>query len=112
MEISTEKEGEILVAKPEGRIDSTTARAFQEALETAIKDGNDGLILDLEEVSYISSAGLRVILIIAKTLQKDNRKLAVCALVESIVEVFKISGFDKIIPIYSTKAEAQAAIGN
>ena len=47
MEIRTEKEGEILVAKPEGRIDSTTARAFQEALETAIKDGNEGLILDL-----------------------------------------------------------------
>ena len=67
-------------------------------------------ILDLEQLSYISSAGLRVILMTAKGLERREVKFGICSLSESIQEVFQISGFDKIIPVNSSQAEAIQAL--
>ena len=68
------------------------------------------LILDFEQVSYISSAGLRVLLVTAKTLQGNGAELSLCSLDDPIREVFGISGFDSIIPIHASRAEALAAV--
>ena len=70
------------------------------------------VILDMENLSYISSAGLRSILLIAKGLQKRNSQFAVCALQDAIGEVFRIVGFDKIVTIHSSQGEAVAAMGS
>ena len=110
MEIETERQGDALIAKTDGRVDGANAREFQTALEAAINDNDCSVVLDMARLSYISSAGLRVILLMAKTLQGRNRKLAICSLSESIQEVFEISGFDKIIPIHASTVEAVAAI--
>ncbi len=109
MEITAERHGETLIAKTEGRVDGTNAREFQTALEESLNDSESGVILDMEKLSYISSAGLRVILLMAKTLQGKNTKFAVCSLSNSIQEVFQISGFDKIITVHTSQAEALAA---
>ena len=69
------------------------------------------MVLDFEGISYISSAGLRVVLLVAKTLQKQKAKMAVCSLSESIREIFEISGFDKIIPVHGSRADAVAGVG-
>ncbi len=110
MGISTEREGATLIAKTEGRVDGANAREFQDALEEAIDPADRAVILDLENLSYISSAGLRVILLTAKTLRKQDASLSVCSLSEPIRQVFEISGFDKIIPIHASQAEAVAAV--
>ena len=108
MEIETERQGDTVIAKADGRIDGANAREFQTALEAAIDANDCSMVLDMERLSYISSAGLRVILLMAKTLQGRNRKLAICSLSESIREVFGISGFDKIIPIHASTVDALA----
>ena len=69
------------------------------------------LDLDLEHLSYISSAGLRVILLVAQQLQGRAVKFSVCSLPESVREVFQISGFDQIISTYATRASALSAFG-
>lgn len=112
MAISTERDGGTLIAKTEGRVDGSNAREFQDALEEAIEPTDTAVVLDLENLSYISSAGLRVILLTAKTLRKQDAKLAVCSLSDSIKQVFEISGFDKIIPIHASQAEAVSAVGD
>ena len=112
MAISTNREGQILIVKTEDRIDGANAREFQVDLEAAIDPDDRGLVLDLEQLSYVSSAGLRVILLTAKTLRKQNGKLAVCSLSDSVREVFEISGFDKIIPVHDNQAEAAAALAD
>ncbi|MYJ81940.1 MAG: STAS domain-containing protein, partial [Acidimicrobiaceae bacterium] len=66
--------------------------------------------LDFEDVSYISSAGMRVILLTAKGLQSSGMKFALCSMNDSIREVFKISGFDKIIQIHGSQSDALAAV--
>ena len=109
MGVSTERQGDTLIAKTDGRVDGANAREFQSALEEAIDANERAVILDMEELSYISSAGLRVILLTAKNLRSQNAKFAVCSLSAPIREVFEISGFDKIISIHNTQAEALAS---
>ena len=111
MNITTDRQGGALVAIAEGRVDGANAVDFHEALEAAISSDDTGMVLDFGGISYISSAGLRVVLLVAKTLQKQNAKMAVCSLSESIREIFEISGFDKIIPVHASRSEALAGVG-
>ena len=111
MEIRTEQKGEVLVALTEDRVDGANAREFQDTVQAAIAGQDCPVVLDMEQLVYISSAGLRVILMIARSLQGENRKFAVCSLVGPVREVFEISGFDKIIQTHDTQAKAVAAVG-
>ena len=111
MDIHTERENGILIAKAKGRIDGVNARDFEEALKAAISTDDNTVVMDLEGLSYISSAGLRVILLIAKTLRKRNAELMLCSLSDPIREVFEISGFDKFIPVHASREQALAAVG-
>ena len=112
MEVETERQGDTLIAKTDGRVDGANAREFQAALEAAIEATERAVILDMENLSYISSAGLRVILLTAKTLGNQNAKFSVCSLSDPVREVFEISGFDKIISIHASQAEALAAFND
>ena len=112
MDIKTERAGGALIAKAEGRIDGVNARDFEEAMKAAIGSDDDVVVIDLENLSYISSAGLRVILLIAKTLRKRNAELMLCSLSDPIREVFEISGFDKIIPVHASREQAVGTIGS
>ena len=99
-----------LVAKAAGRVDGVNAREFQDALQSVITECNRTVVLDLARLTYISSAGLRVILLVAKMLQRRDGNLAVCSLSGPVSEVFKISGFDQIIQTYDSQTEAIAAL--
>ena len=110
MGVSVEREGGIAIAKADGRIDGSNASQFQADLQAVIDESDQALILDFEKVSYISSAGLRVLLMAAKTLERTGTKLALCSLSEPIREVFRISGFDYIIPIHDSQAQATSAV--
>lgn len=106
--IDTAREGPILIAGLSGRIDGTNARQVQTDLESALEDDDRQLLLDFADLSYISSAGLRVVLLVARQLDQKGGQLAVCNLSESISEIFKISGFDKIINVHADRPAALA----
>ena len=110
MEIKTERENGILVANVDGRVDSANAGEFEDGLSAAISEEDTGVILDFLGLSYISSLGLRVILRVAKSLRSRDAEFALCSLSGPIAEVFNISGFDKIISIYGSQAEALTAL--
>ena len=111
MAIQAEREGDTLVAKAEGRIDGTNARQFQDDLDSVIEEGDRAVILNFQDLMYISSAGIRVVLMTAKTLQRREARFALCSLSEPVREIFEVSGFDKIIPIHSSQDEAISALG-
>ena len=110
MELRTDRDGGVLVARIDGRVDSVNAREFQDAFHAMIDECDRAVVLDLGRLTHISSAGLRVILLVATALREQNGKLTVCSLSGAVREVFKISGFDKIIPIHGTESEAIAAL--
>ena len=111
MDISTELRGEVLIAKAQDRIDGANAREFQDALQAAIDEHGGAMVLDMEDLVYISSAGLRVILLIARVLQRNDKRLALCSLSGPVQEIFQISGFDKIIQTHASQEEAVASVG-
>ena len=106
MELNAQREGDIVSVAVEGRLDSSNASKFEEAVNSEVGDSSLSLILDLENLAYISSAGLRAILLITKAVKAKGANIALCALPSQIEEVFSISGFDKIIPIHPTRQEA------
>ncbi|MCY4396518.1 MAG: STAS domain-containing protein [Rhodospirillaceae bacterium] len=108
--VTTERIDDILSADVEGRIDGSNVVQFEEAVRTAIEDSDRAVIMNFEKLVYISSAGLRAILLTAKSLQNRDAKLLLCSLSDRIREVFEISGFDKILPIHPSKDEALASL--
>ena len=110
MKITTEKKAEVLVVHAEGRLDFMTAGEFEKEVSTLIQQLKQNVLLDFEKLDYISSAGLRSILILAKETKTKGNILALCSLNETIKEVFCISKFDSIITIYPTIEEGLASM--
>ena len=109
MNLNSETSGNSLVITLEGRVDSSNASEFNTQLEQATSASELGVVLDCENLQYISSAGLRVILATAKNLQAGQRKFVICTLTDPIQDIFVISGFDQIINIQGSRADALSA---
>lgn len=72
--------------------------------------GTPHLAIDMSKLEYISSAGLRVLLVVAKKVQQAKGKMVLFGLVPNVREVFSVSGFDRIYAIQSDTASALAAV--
>lgn len=108
MEFSGVKDGGFLVLSVGGRMDAMTAKEFEDECARWIEAGEKRLVIDLSGLEYISSAGLRSILMLAKKLKAQAGDLAFCALSEMVTEIFTVSGFVKMLPVFATRAEALA----
>lgn len=106
MEIATKKEGAAQVVSVKGRIDAVTAPEFEKGLSALMAGGDTTLVLDFSGLEYISSAGLRSILSMAKQLKAKEGKMLFAGLQGPVKDVFKISGFGSIFKIFDTEAEA------
>ena len=100
----------LLVAALVGRVDSSNANEFQKMMEAEIAPKHKVLIMDFEQVSYISSAGLRVVVIMAKKFKGPYKKFGICALSQPIHKIFKMSGLDRAMPVHGTRTEAIAEL--
>lgn len=110
LELQTDQIEGVLIVSVAGRIDGLNAQEFHENLDKEIAGSENPVVLDLEGLSYISSAGLRSILLIAKTLQSRNTRFMLCSLSAPIREIFEIAGFDKIIDVLGSRSDAIATI--
>ena len=97
MEISMKKDAKALVVSLIGRLDTTTAPQLEAKLKEQI-DGVENLVIDFEQLEYISSAGLRVILAAQKIMNKQG-SMVVRKVNPEIMEVFEITGFSDILTI-------------
>ena len=97
MKINKKQEGSKLVIALEGRLDTTSAPDLEKELKTSL-DGVTDLTLDLTNLDYISSAGLRVLLSAHKTMMKQGQ-MKVTNASEIVKEVFDVTGFSDILNI-------------
>jgi len=107
MEIQEETVGDATILVPLARVDSATAKAFEARVIAAIGAGSARIVIDFSHLDYISSAGLRVVLVGAK-MTRAPRKFALCGMKPQIREVFDVSGFSKILAIFADRAAALA----
>jgi anti-anti-sigma factor len=106
MDIREEARGEVKILALGGRLDAVSAPIVEDRLMALLNEGQTRLVLDFSDLSYISSVGLRVLVLLARGLQKNKGKLALAGLSKHIYEVFKISGFTTIFSILPTCDEA------
>lgn len=106
MEIIESKQNEINIFKLNGRLDSNTSPELEKKLVGAIENGARNMVLDFENLDYISSAGLRIILKTTKDLKRTEGALILCAMQDYVKEVFEIAGFDSFLLIVPTVDEA------
>ena len=97
MTIGIAKETESLTMKLGGRLDTTTAPELEKAFEENMDVSKD-LILDMKELEYISSAGLRVLLTAQKKMNQSG-KMKLTGVSDEVMEVFEITGFSDILTI-------------
>lgn len=109
MDISEINEGQVLVVAVAGRVDSGTAGQLEDVLPERMQS-TSRLVLDLADVQYVSSAGLRVMLKAAKIARATGNTLILAGLAPPVREVFHVSGFEAIFRILDDRAAALAAL--
>lgn len=112
MELTLEVRGSITVISISGRIDAVTATELEEALMASYENGNRIFLLDCPNLTYISSAGLRILLKVYKQMKPRNGVIALSTLQPHIADIFNLTGFNRILPIHDTLASGMWAMAN
>lgn len=111
MDLTTERRDNVVSIGVKGRLDWSNSDAFSEAIEGAVEDTDRALIMDFGKLDFIGSAGLRVILLTSKSLLERDAKLLLCGLSEPVRGVFRVTGFEQLLPIHETLDDARASLG-
>ena len=106
MEVSEKRQDGVCILSLAGRLDANASAGFQEKVSQIIEDGTNNLVLVCENLDYISSAGLRVVLIAIKQVKQTEGKIVLCSLQQYIREVFEVAKFDAFLPIVDTLEDA------
>jgi anti-sigma B factor antagonist len=110
MEISTSMQQDVTVVALAGRFDAQSAGQVDAGLQARFQEGVKKLVVDMGQVEYVSSAGLRVLLAAAKKTNALGGRLVLCGLQPYVLEVFEVAGFTSIFQINSDTASALAGI--
>ncbi len=109
MEVTEGRSGSATTLKIAGRVDSSVAKVLeQKVLDVASRDG--GIIVDLSAMNYVSSAGLRSFIILAKQARAKNQTIALAGMSDEVSEIFEISGLLELFKIYDSVEAAVAAL--
>jgi anti-anti-sigma factor len=107
MKIEEHRQDGIAVVAPVGRIDSTTSGVLERHLSDLVGGGERRIVVDFASVDYISSAGLRVMLTLAKKTRELRGALALCGMGNTVREVFGLAGF---LPLFTIEGSREAAV--
>lgn len=102
----------ICVVLPSGRLDSGAAPEFEATLRELISQGKRLLVVDLENVSYISSRGLKALLVARRLAAAEQGRMVLSGMRPNVQEVFRTVGFLKVFDAYTTRNEAVAALSD
>ena len=113
MALSYRSYGEARVVSPHGRLDHDNCEAFQRDLATqleACSKEHAALVLDMSGVEYVSSAGLRCLMIATKQAKSHSGRIVIAAPQAVVAEILQISRFNLVLPVFGTTREALASV--
>ena len=108
MEINVRDEGDTKIVMLQGKLDTNTTPSAEAEINALLDGGAANILINFEELSYISSSGLRLLLATAKRMKAAGGDLKVCSLNEMANEVFEVSGFSSILNVFASEQEALA----
>ena len=113
MQVTAVRHADVLVVAVTGRIDYMNAEEFKSALQPHLANcvaGGDKVVLDLSRLEYVSSAGLRVLMIAAKDVRPRKGRLVAVALQPVVREIFEISRFTLVFDVFDSVQDALRAL--
>ena len=115
MNVSTRKFGDAVVLKVVGRLDQDTCEAFRGDLSKVVEANaghGGGVVLDLSQLEYVSSAGLRCFMLASRQAKASQGRIFVAALQPMVAEIFQISHFNLVFQVFPGVREALAAVSS
>ena len=106
MQITTRESYDVLVVDIEGRLDTNTSGDGYDEMVRIAKGGNKKIVVNLKELEYVSSAGLRVLLLVAKLVQASGGQVKFCEPSDQVKQALEISGFNSLLKLYGSEGEA------
>jgi anti-sigma B factor antagonist len=100
---------DVWVVEARGRIDAGLAPELEEQLRMLLAAGHNCLVVDFQRVSYISSSGLKTLLVALRLARSHNGAVKLCCMNDRVHDVFTLSGFHKVFEIYASERDASAA---
>ena len=110
MDLQTRTEGNVIVVTISGRLDAVTAPDYEKKIRQMIDSGNSYFVVDFEQLEYISSAGLRALLLMGKLLKEKDGQVCFANVKGNVRSVFDMSGFSTIFRMEDSTAAAVAAL--
>jgi anti-sigma B factor antagonist len=108
MEIKQELEGNIVILALNGRLDTLNHSILENEMNLLFEKMQKDIILDCQDLDYVSSSGLRILLKALNQVKTLHGRFSICNLQPQIIKVFKISGFDHLFEIFPGRNEAIA----
>ena len=105
-ELIEEQKGDVLLIKIKGRLDAVSSPTAEKKVFDRINEGHHKMVLEIGAVTYISSAGMRMLLSTTKKIRTLSGKLCICGMSSNVLDVLKMSGFDHILELHATEEEA------
>lgn len=110
MEVSQEPVGDVYVVSARGRLDGSTSTIFSKHLDALIGLGTPKLLVDFSEIDFVTSAGLRAVLVVVKKVKAANGSFALCAVQAPVREVLDITGFTAMLQIHPDRTVGISAM--
>ena len=111
MECTARIERSVTVIEIKGRLDAASAPEFEKHCLKACSEAKSGIVLDLAQLAFLGSAGLRALLILVKAGRSANKKVVLCNPTAVILDVLKLAGFAEIIPTFTSLEQAITGAG-
>jgi anti-anti-sigma factor len=111
MQIKENRQSDVLVLTVSEHLDSATSTIFESRLLGLIDRGERKIVIDCGSLEYVNSAGLKVFLLAAKRLEPLGGKLVLCALAPSVLMIFEMIGFTRIMKIVPSLEDALKSVG-
>ena len=112
LDIDIEHDEGIVTVNAAGRLDELAALAFHDKVDRHIKDAERGLLVNMENVTFVSSSGLRIVLFLAKQLDEGRGTLVLYGLSKMVGKIFAISGFGQLLNIVENRDAAMAIVAD
>jgi anti-sigma B factor antagonist len=109
LEISTTRDAEACVVKVTGEVDVYTSPQLKLSLLAAVSDACPVVIVDLDGVGFIDSSGLGVLVGALRRAREADGDLRIVSGRDTVVKIFRITGLDRVFPVYTTLDEARGA---
>lgn len=111
IQISVIRKENPLIFKLSGRLDALTAGNFETSVKEYLIEPSNCPVFDVEDLEYISSAGLRVFLLLINEYESVNKKIGIISPNEMVAEVFEISGIRDFVNVFDSVSEAVSSFG-